>query len=100
MSNLSVECRCGNTVQIATLNSDGDCPHCATCRVSSPPPAAKPPTNITSSAKKSFDTSRLHRKPIASKIPIATFLERQGLQNPTLPRPAPMPREAEGLSST
>jgi hypothetical protein len=99
MSIACTECaNCGNPTPTANLDADGHCGRCSTSRVSaSPPKPGKAPVNVASAArKKTFDTSKLAREPIASKIPLATFLAR----HPVFPSPPALPRDSEGLSST
>lgn len=95
MSNSTVECgNCQAPTQQASLNEDGHCPGCASCRVSSPPPEA-PATDVTKfrgSGHHGSAGDRLMREPLKSKIPIQDLLDRGDLN---LPPSARVPRNVD-----
>lgn len=86
MSISTVECaNCGDPTQQASLDKDGHCPHCATCRISSPPPETPAPdvsrfkgTGYYGPSNTELD-AKLHREPLKSKIPIADWLKNQSV---------------------
>ncbi|MCR4256313.1 MAG: hypothetical protein NUW08_01260 [Candidatus Uhrbacteria bacterium] len=88
MSISTVECaNCGDPTQQASLDKDGHCPRCSTCRTSSPPPEPSTPAPDVSRFKgmgsnrprKSVLEDKLHREPLKSKIPIADWLKNQSV---------------------
>lgn len=87
MANSTVECaNCGDPTQQVSLNEDGHCPGCASCRVSSPPPEPSTPPPVVSSFKRTGHhgptTQGLMREPLKSKIPIADLIESGALNLP------------------
>lgn len=94
MSISTVECaNCGNPTQQASLNEDGHCPGCASCRVSSPPPEVPiPEVSFQRTGHHGPTTQGLMREPLKSKIPIQDLLDRGDLN---LPPSARVPRNAD-----
>ncbi len=93
----TVECaNCGNPTQQISLDSDGHCPRCSKCRISSPPPdPATPPPEVSSFQRTGHHgstTQGLMREPIRSKIPIADLIESGALN---LPPSARIPVDAD-----
>jgi hypothetical protein len=78
MSIVSTFCsNCGEPAQISAINEDGLCPHCATGRVSSPPPEPrKKIPDVSRSARPGhYVANGLDRDAqISSKIPLDKFL--------------------------